>query len=107
MSSSELACAYATVILQDDGLTVSADNIQKLIAAAGVSVEAFYPGLFAKYPVELSSLVGMTIGSGGGAAAGGAAAAAGPADAPAAAVEAPPAAVEEEEEEAADFDLFD
>merc|ERR1712117_269991 len=78
---SELACTYAALILQDEGLEISADNIQKIIKASGVSVEPFWPGLFASALSscdvgELITNIGSGMGSGGAAAAaaGGAAA---------------------------------
>merc|ERR1712061_399509 len=79
---SEQACTYAALILQDEGLEISADNLSKLIKAAGVSVEPFWPGLFASALQncnvgELITNIGSGVGSApaGGAAAGGAAAA--------------------------------
>merc|ERR1712184_152628 len=75
---SEQACTYAALILQDEGLEISADNLQKLIKAAGLSVEPFWPGLFAQAlsSCNVAELI-TNIGSGVGAApaAGGAAAA--------------------------------
>jgi len=71
---SELACTYAALILQDEGLEISADNIQKIIKASGVSVEPFWPGLFAQAlgscdVGELITNIGSGMGSGGAAAA--------------------------------------
>merc|ERR1712157_694190 len=75
--SSEQACTYAALILQDEGLEISADNLQKLIKAAGVSVEPFWPGLFAQAlsscnVAELITNIGSGVG-GAAAPAGGAA----------------------------------
>ncbi|KAK3275616.1 RNA-binding RNA processing protein rpp1 [Cymbomonas tetramitiformis] len=109
MSTSELACTYAALILYDDEIPITADKISTLVKAAKVEIEPYWPGLYAKLleKTELGSLIG-NIGSGGGgapAAAGGApAAATGGAEA-AAAPE--PEPEEEEEEEDMGFDLFD
>merc|ERR1712178_535423 len=106
--ASELACTYAALILQDEGMDITADNMSTLIKAAGVSVEPFWPGLFEKAlsSVNVAELI-TNIGSGVGAApaVGGAAAAGG------AAVAAPaeePKKEESEEESDSDmgFDLF-
>uniref|UniRef100_A0A0G4FJM7 60S acidic ribosomal protein P1 n=1 Tax=Chromera velia CCMP2878 TaxID=1169474 RepID=A0A0G4FJM7_9ALVE len=105
----ELLCTYAALILHDDEIEISADNMNKLISATGAKVEAYLPGLFAKLfkDVKVGDLI-SNVGSGGGgggapAAAGGDGGAAG-----GAAEEKKEAApVEEEEEEAMDFDLFD
>ena len=42
----ELLVTYAALILNDEKLTVSAENIQKLISAAGGTVEPYWPKLF-------------------------------------------------------------
>jgi len=106
MSKSELACVYACLALHDDGVEITADNILALTKAAGVEVEPYWPGLFAKL-VEKKSIEDfiVNVGAGGGApAAGGAAPAAGGA---AAAEEKKEEAVEEEEDEDMGFSLFD
>merc|ERR1711971_217032 len=70
MSTSELACVYAALILQDDGLEISADNLNTLIKAADVDVDSYWPGLFAKAldGIDIKTLV-SNVGSGAGAAA--------------------------------------
>jgi large subunit ribosomal protein LP1 len=91
MASPELACVYAALILADDGVEVSAENINKLLAAAGVKLESYWVDLFAEYfkSQDINELVKGTA-LGGAAPAGGAVAAA-------AAEEAPEEKKEEEE----------
>ena len=45
---SQLACTYATLILHDEKIDIKADKIAKLVSAAGVNVEAYWPKLIAK-----------------------------------------------------------
>ncbi|KAL9437068.1 hypothetical protein AB3S75_022997 [Citrus x aurantiifolia] len=105
----EQACTYATLILHDDGIAVTAEKIAALVKAANVQIESYWPSLFAKLAEKknLDDLI-LNVGSGGGAAAPVAAAA--PAGGAAAA---PPAAEEKKEEpkEESDddmgFSLFD
>ncbi|CAK9141583.1 unnamed protein product [Ilex paraguariensis] len=93
MSASEMACTYASLILHDDGIAVTGEKIAALLKAANVSVESYWPSLFAKLceKKNIDDLI-LNVGSGG-VAAPVAAAAPGAAAAPAA------AAVEEKKEE--------
>merc|ERR1712227_144485 len=67
--SSELACTYAALILNDDGIDITADKLTAILKAAKVDVEPFWPGLFAGAlkDVDVTSLI-SNIGSGAGAA---------------------------------------
>ncbi|TPR01655.1 40S ribosomal protein S26-B [Aspergillus niger] len=49
MSTAELACSYAALILADDGIEVTADKLQTLLSAAKVpEVEPIWTSIFAK-----------------------------------------------------------
>ncbi|XP_031107718.1 60S acidic ribosomal protein P1-like [Ipomoea triloba] len=111
MSVGELACTYAALILYDDGIPATAEKIATLVKAANVSVESYWPSLFAKLCEKrnIEDLI-MNVGAGGG---GGAVAVAAPAAGGAAPAAAAPAAEEKKEEpkEESDddmgFSLFD
>ncbi|KAK9729382.1 hypothetical protein K7432_000265 [Basidiobolus ranarum] len=105
--SSEQAIVYAALILQDDGVEITADKLSTLTKAAGVDVEPVWASLFAKALAgkNIGDLL-MNVGAGGAApaAASGAAAGASTEDAPAAEEK------EEAKEESDDdmgFGLFD
>uniref|UniRef100_A0A5B7A3H0 60S acidic ribosomal protein P1-like n=1 Tax=Davidia involucrata TaxID=16924 RepID=A0A5B7A3H0_DAVIN len=110
MSVGELACIYASLILHDDGISVTAEKIATLVKAANVTVESYWPSLFAKLVEKrnIEDLI-MNVGSGGG---GAAVAVAAPSGGAAAAPAAPAAEEKKEEpkEESDDdmgFSLFD
>eukprot|EP00892_Ulva_mutabilis_P000368 jgi/Ulvmu1/10331/UM061_0014.1 len=105
MSTAEQACTYAACILHDDGVEVTADNIKAILAAANVTVDGYWPMLFAKI-LEKKSLDDFisNIGSAPAAGAAPAAAAGGGGDAPAAEEK---KVEEESEDEDMGFDLFD
>jgi large subunit ribosomal protein LP1 len=99
--------------VHDDEVTVTEDKINALIKSAGVSVEPFWPGSFAKAlaNVNTGSLI-CNVGAGGPAPAAGAVPVGGPAPSAAAApaeekkVEAKKEESEESEDDM-DFGLFD
>ncbi|KAI6225058.1 60S acidic ribosomal protein P1-like protein [Aphelenchoides fujianensis] len=47
-SKQELAVVYAALILEDEGVPITAEKVTKLLQAAGVQVEPFWPGLYVK-----------------------------------------------------------
>ena len=107
----ELLCTYAALILHDDKKEITAENINKIITAAGTKVEGYWPSLFARAisTTNVGELL-TKIGTPGASAAPAAAAAGGAS--PKATDKKSAAKVEEkkeEEEEEADmgFSLFD
>merc|ERR1712223_1995718 len=68
--TSELACTYAALILNDDDCEITSDKIATILKAASVEVEPFWPGLFAGAlkdvnVCELITNIGSGVGSGG------------------------------------------
>jgi len=112
MSTAELASSYAALILADDGVDITADKLNTLIKAAGLTeVEPIWTSLFAKAleGKDVKDLL-LNVGSGGGAAAAPAAGGAAAAGGDAAAAEEKKEEKEEEKEESDDdmgFGLFD
>lgn len=45
----ELAVTFAALILHDDKAAITAENITKLVTAAGVQVEPYWPKLFGQW----------------------------------------------------------
>ncbi|KAM1234400.1 hypothetical protein ACFX2J_003985 [Malus domestica] len=110
-SASELACAYATLILPDEGIPVTAEKIATLVKAANVPVESYWPGLFAKLSGK-RNIEDLVLNAGSGGAVSIAAPGVAEAAAPAAAAPPPPEEKKKEEpkEESDDeglFNLFD
>ncbi|PAA60096.1 hypothetical protein BOX15_Mlig018849g2, partial [Macrostomum lignano] len=65
---SEMACTYAALILADDDVEVTGDKISAILKAAGVTVEPFWPNMFARAlsgvkVKDLLSNVGSSVGS--------------------------------------------
>ncbi|OAY62080.1 60S acidic ribosomal protein P1 [Manihot esculenta] len=112
MSIGEVACTYAALILHDDGIPITAEKIAQIVKAANVTVESYWPSLFAKLLEKINpeDLI-MNVGSGGGAAPVAAAAPAAGGGAAAAAAPPPEEKKKEEPEEESDddmgFSLFD
>ncbi|CAA2955850.1 60S acidic ribosomal P1-like [Olea europaea subsp. europaea] len=112
MTVGEVACTYACLILHDDGIPVNAEKIATLVKAANVTVESYWPSLFAKLCEKrnIEDLV-TNVGAGGGGAAVAVAAPAGGAAGGAAAAAAPASEEKKEPKEESDddmgFSLFD
>ena len=80
--SSETACVLAAIILADAEMEVTAENILKIVKAAGVEVAPQWPILFAQFLQGKKVMDLLTsLGSAPAAPAGAAAASAGPAKA--------------------------
>merc|ERR1711924_316766 len=102
MSAGEQGCSYAAMLLHSDGIEVNEDNMIKVLKAANIEFESYWPALFCKALGDadnITKLISPPVcgGGGGPAAAGGAT---GGAAAGGAAAEA------EEEEEAPAANLF-
>ena len=65
----ELLCVYSAMICHDSGVSVTVDNINALVKAAGGSVPPFYASLFSKLCDSHGDLSGLMKFSGGGPAA--------------------------------------
>mmetsp|Transcript_6513 Transcript_6513/g.18004 ORF Transcript_6513/g.18004 Transcript_6513/m.18004 type:complete len:107 (-) Transcript_6513:77-397(-) len=106
MSAPELACTYAALILHDDGIAITADKIATIVKAAGVEIEPYWPGLFAKL-LERKNIEDLITNVGGGAAPAAAAAGGAAAGGAAAAEEEKKEESEEESDDDMGFSLFD
>eukprot|EP00485_Elphidium_margaritaceum_P011793 CAMPEP_0202695286 /NCGR_PEP_ID=MMETSP1385-20130828/8918_1 /ASSEMBLY_ACC=CAM_ASM_000861 /TAXON_ID=933848 /ORGANISM="Elphidium margaritaceum" /LENGTH=120 /DNA_ID=CAMNT_0049351287 /DNA_START=73 /DNA_END=435 /DNA_ORIENTATION=- len=75
MTTSQLACTFAALALFDDDVPVNAENIQKILKAANIKVESYWPGLFASLIKDKSvgELITGACKGGGGAPSAGAA----------------------------------
>ncbi|KAF3325091.1 60S acidic ribosomal protein P1-like protein [Carex littledalei] len=113
MATGELACTYAALILQDDGITITSEKISTIVKAANLKIDSYWPALFSKL-LERRSVEDLILsaGSGGGAAPVNVSAA--PAGGSSAASAAAAPAVEEKKEEPKEesdddmgFSLFD
>lgn len=94
----QMACVYATLLLHDDGQELSEENVKKILAAAGLKVQPYWPTLFLKAIQGRSIDSLLTVGGGAG---GASAAPAGGAPAPAGGAPAKKAEEKPVEEEAA------
>merc|ERR1739848_513532 len=67
MSAGELGCTYAAMILHDDGLPITEDGLKKLLDAARVQYDSYWPSLFSKYlDGNMDELLTKPGGGGGG-----------------------------------------
>ncbi|PON71974.1 60S acidic ribosomal protein [Parasponia andersonii] len=108
MSVGELACTYASLILYDDGIPITAEKIAAVVNAGNLRIEPYWPSLFAKL-AEKRDIGDLIFNAGSGCAAAPAAVAA-PAAAPAASAAFEEKKKEEPKEESDDdmgFSLFD
>ncbi|CDW52285.1 ribosomal protein P1 [Trichuris trichiura] len=102
--NNEMACAYAALILADDGIKVSVDGIKSILTAADVHVDSVWPEIFvnALESVNISELV---TNIGGGFGAGSVAAAPAAAEVQAESAKAPEKKEEKKEESESDEEL--
>ncbi|ONI25754.1 hypothetical protein PRUPE_2G318300 [Prunus persica] len=109
MSTAELACSYAAMILHDDGIAITSEKIAALVRSANVAVESYWPSLFAKL-AEKRSLEDLILNAGSGGCSAPVTVAAAPGGAASAAAPAVEEKKEEPKEESDDdmgFSLFD
>ncbi|KAF3677145.1 60S acidic ribosomal protein P1 [Capsicum annuum] len=67
MSVGELGCTYAALLLFDDGIPITSEKIATVVKAANISVESYWPSLFAKLfeKRDIEDLI-LNVGTGGG-----------------------------------------
>ena len=100
----ELACSYAAMLLHDGELEITEEKLNKVLTAAGLTVEGYYPGLFVK-ALKGQDIAKLLANVGTGSSSAGAAA---PAQAAAGGKAEPEAKKEEaKKEEEADVDMGD
>src|SRR5574340_241695 len=108
MSTGEIACSYAALILYDDNIPITAEKIATLVKTANVpGVDSYWFSLFAKLAEKrnIGELI-LKVGAGGGAAVAGAVPAGGAAGGAGAAAAAPtPAEKQDEPKEERDDDM--
>eukprot|EP00483_Globobulimina_turgida_P001875 UN01877 len=56
-SRSQIACTFASLALFDDDVEITSENISKLLQAAGVNVETYWPQLFANAIKEKGGVI--------------------------------------------------
>merc|ERR1712232_870032 len=108
----ELAVTYAALILHDDNLPITEENLNSILSTANVKVQPFWPRIFAKILAGRSrdQIDDIILGGGAAPAVGGAAAGGEAAGGEAAPAEEEEEESDEEEEESDDdmgFGLFD
>jgi len=64
--TAELACTYAALILHDDHVPITAERLNTLISAANVTIQPFWPSLFARV-LEKRNIDDLILNAGGGA----------------------------------------
>jgi len=106
MSKDENACTYAALILADDDIAITSEKLQTLLKAANVSVEPYWPGLFAK-ALESCDVKSLLSNVGSAAAAPAAGVAAPAAEAPKEEKKEEKVVEEEESDDDMGFGLFD
>lgn len=70
--SGELACSYAALILHDAGMKVDEASIKKVVEAANVKTEPYWPMLYASILKDKDSIEEIIMKPGGGGSGGGA-----------------------------------